>query len=183
VRTSRWTIIAGVLVAVAAIVVVIALLSNDSSGSSTPTDPSIAQHQNYHQEQYDAGIINAWPQEKNDQPVGDSLKSTWRYKTEKFTIVSTPADEASPPAAAANAARLEKQDLPSYRERGLKEIRLRGIPAVRWSYDLSGNTYVEYYFEECGISFVARGSAPPSLWGEISSFFHQMAGFITAKCD
>lgn len=184
-RTGPRKIVAGVLVALAVIAVAAVLLGGDSS-DSPDVDPAVTASQNYHQAQYDAGIANSWAPDGSDRRVGDYLESSWRYpgnRAAAFTIYSRMADETGSPAAAADLARVQIHKLPGYRERGLKDVRLRGLPAVRWAFDLPGTVYAEYFFEECGISLVTRASAPAGIWDELSSLFQRMAGLTTAKCD
>jgi hypothetical protein len=184
-RASRGKIVAGVLVALAVIVVAVVLFTGGSSDSPS-VDPTIATHQNYHQAQYDAGIANSWAPKGSDRRVGGYLESSWRYpfhQAAAFTIYSRTAGETGFPAAAADLARVQIHKLPGYRERGLKKIQLRGIPAVRWTFDLPGTAYAEYFFEECGIDLITRASAPADIWGELTSLFQRMATLTTAKCD
>jgi hypothetical protein len=182
---TRKTIVAGVLVVLAAIAAAAVLLGDDSDDSPS-VDPYITAHQNYHQAQYDTAIVNAWAQAGNDRRAGGYLESSWRYPLDQaaaFTVYSRTAGETGSPAAAADLARVQTHKLPGYHERGLKEIELRGIPAVRWSFDLAGTVYVEHFFEECGIDLVLRGSAPADTWNELASLFSEMATSTTAKCD
>jgi hypothetical protein len=176
-------IVAGVLVVLAAIAVAAVLLTGDSSDRPN-VDPYITMHQNYHQAQYAAGIINSWAPKESDRRAGGYLESSWHSSpATAFTIYSRTAGETGSPAAVADLARVQTDKLPGYRERGLKEVRLRGNPAVRWAFDLTGTVYSEYFFEECGISFITRGSAPAGIWGELSSLFQRMATSVTANCD
>jgi hypothetical protein len=185
VGAARWKIVAGILIALAVIVVAVVLLTGDSNDSPS-VDPTIATHQNYHQAQYDAGIANAWAPDGSDRRIGSYLESSWRYpfnQAAAFTIYSSTAGETGSPAAAADLARVQIHKLPGYRERGQKEIRLRGIPAVRWTFGLPGTVYVEYFFEECGIGLITRASAPAGIWDELASLFQRMATLTTANCD
>jgi hypothetical protein len=183
--SRKAIVIAGVVVILAAIAVVATQLGDDSSDHPN-VDPSIAEHQNYHQVQYDAGIVNAWAPAESDRQVGAYLESTWHYpldRTVAFTIDSRKADETGSSVAAANLAQLQFHKLYDYRERSLEPITLRGIPAVRWSFALGKTIFVEYFFEECDIDFIVRGTAPSDTWSELAPFFRQMAMGITAKCS
>jgi hypothetical protein len=182
---TRRTIVAGVLVVLAAIVVAAVLLSDDSSDRPY-VDPQIAEHQNYQQKQYAVGVVNSWPRDPSDRRVGGYLESSWHYPrsaASTFTVYSRAADETGSPAAVADLARVQTLKLPGYDERGLREEGLRGNQAVRWIFDLADTVYVEYFFEECGISFVTRGSAPSGIWHELSGFFREMTALTTANCD
>ena len=182
---TRKTAVIGVAV-VLAVIAVAAVLLGDDSNDLPHVNPRIAEHQNYHQVQYDAAIVNSWAPEKSDRRVGAYLESSWHYPADRaaaFTVSSRTADETDSLAAAADLARIQTRKLPDYREHGLKEVALRGIPAVRWSFDLAGAVYVEYFFEECDIDFVVSGMAPTDIWNELASFFHEMATEVTAKCS
>jgi hypothetical protein len=189
-RASRWIVVAvGLVVVVIGVAVVI--LTDDSSGPSHD-DPSNggtipANYQNYHQVQFGIAITNSWPRDKSDRRprVGDYLESIWRYPANpaaRVTVYSRSSDGSTPPAAAANLAQAQTRGLPDYEERGLKAITLRGHPAVRWNFALSDAIYLEYFLEECGVSLIFRGSAPRSVWPELSSIFDDTAKSITAKC-
>jgi hypothetical protein len=182
---TRRTIVAGVLVVLAAIAVETALLGCGSSDRPS-VERRITEHQNYHQKQYDAGIANPWPLVQSDRRVGDYLETSWYYPGDReasFTIYSRTADETGSPRTAADVARVQTLRLPGYSEGGLKEERIRDNPAVHWNFELGDAVYVEYFFEECGVEFVVRETAPSALWDELSSFFDQMSEMVTAKCD
>jgi hypothetical protein len=179
------TIVAGVLVGLAAIAVGAVLLGCGSSDDPS-ADPFSSAHQNYHQKQYAVAIANSWPADPSDLKVGDYLETSWHYPVTPvatFTVYSRTADETGSPEAAADLARVQMRRLPDYHERGMEKIEIRDTSAVRWSFDLADTVYVEYFFEECGIDLVARGSAPADTWGELASFFPEMATSITANCD
>jgi hypothetical protein len=179
------TIAAGVLAVLAAIAAAAVLLGNDSSDHPS-VNPRISEHQNYHQAQYDAAIVNSWAPGESDRRVGAYLESSWHYPRNPaaaFAVSSRTADETGSSASAAELARTQTRKLPDYHERGLKKIVLRGIPAARWSFDLGGTVYIEYFFEECGIAFIARGLAPSDIWNELADSFREMATETTAKCN
>jgi hypothetical protein len=190
-RASRWIIVAVALVVVV-IGVGVVILTDDSSGPSHD-DPSNggtipANYQNYHQVQFAIAITNSWPQDRSDRRprVGDYLESSWRYPSNPaagIAVYSRSGDESGSPVAAANLAQVQTRGLPGYEERGLKPTSLRGNPAVRWNFALSDAVYLEYFLEECGVSLVFRGSAPRSVWPELSSIFDDTAKSITAKCE
>jgi hypothetical protein len=184
---NRRTIVAGVLVVLAAIAVGAMLLGCGSSSDQPSIERRITEHQNYHQKQYDAGIANPWPLVQSDRPVGDYLETSWYYpgnRAATFTIYSRATDETDSPTAAADLARVQTLRLPGYREGSLKEEKIRGNPAVRWTFNLADAVFVELFFEECGVDFVVRETAPSSaLWDELVSFFDEMGEMVTAKCD
>jgi hypothetical protein len=163
------------------------VLSSCGGSSDQPSiDPRIAERQNYHQKQYDAGIANPWPIDRSDQRVGGYLETSWHAPgagAATFTIYSRTGDETGSPTATANVALVQTRKLPDYREGGVKAERLRETPAVRWSFDLGEIEYVEHFFEECGIGFIVREAAPPERWDALRPFFEEMSEMVSAKCD
>lgn len=182
---NRRSIVAGVLVVLAAIAVG-AMPGCGGSSDQPSIDPRVAERQNYHQKQYDAGISNPWPVDQSDRRVGDYLESSWHApgaEAATFTIYSRTADETGSPAATANLALVQTHRLPNYREGGVKAEKLRETPAVRWTFDLDEISYVEHFFEECGIDFIVREAAPPERWDALRPFFEEMSEMVSAKCD
>jgi hypothetical protein len=185
-RRRQAAIVAGVLVLLVLIVSAILLLTSGSGGDAPVVDPVIAAQQNYHQAQYAAGVSSGWPQDESDRRVGGYLESAWHDPASTvttFVIDSRASDEMGSPMAAAELARLQSRYLPHYKERGMKAIRLAGRPAVRWAFNAAGLAHLYYFFEECGISFVVRGSTPAVAWEALSGFFRGMATVITANCE
>jgi hypothetical protein len=176
----------GALVILLGIAVGVLLLTGGSDDDAPAVDPAITAQQNYHQAEYDAGVSSGWPQDASDRRVGSYLESAWHDPASSittFVIDSRPSDQANSPMATAELARVQVNQLKDYRERGLKRIRLRGNPAVRWAFDVGGEARLEYFFEECGTGFVVRGSTPAVAWEALSEFFRGMAAVITANCD
>jgi hypothetical protein len=171
-------------VLLAAVAVAVLLLAGGSGDEAPPVDPAIAAQQNYHQAQYDAGVSVGWPQGVSDRRVGRYLESAWHDgPVITYFIDSRASDETSSPLANAELARMQARHLPGYRERGMREIVLWTHPSVRLAYDVAGEAYVEYFFEECDTSFVVRGSMPPESWPPITEFMRGQAETITATCD
>jgi hypothetical protein len=184
-RRRRRARVGGGLVGVL-VIGIAALLLTGGSDETAAVDPAIAAQQNYHQAQYAAGVSSGWPQDASDRRVGHYLESAWHDPASSattFVIDSRSSEDAGSPIAAAELARVQTRELPGYRERGLKRIRLAGRPAVRWAFDVGGEARLEYFFEECGVSFVVRGSTPPVAWEALSGFFRGMATVITANCE
>jgi hypothetical protein len=184
-RRKTALLIGGGIALVAAIAAVVVLTSRSSD--NTPTiDPVITKQQNYHQAQYAAGVSSGWPQDSSDQRVGKYLESSWHdpvSTTIQYIIDSASAEEGASPMALAELARAQARELKDYRERGLQWSRLRGIPVVRWAYDAAGLSRIEFFFEECGIDIVARGSMAKPSFESFADFYRGMASTITAKCD
>lgn len=183
---NRRSIVASFLVVLAAIAVGAVLAGCGSSSDQPSVPPRVAERQNYHQKQYDAGISNPWPIDRSDRRVGAYLETSWHAPAAgaaTFTIYSRTADETGSPAAAANLALVQTSKLPDYREGGVKAEKLRETPSVRWSFELGELAYVEHFFEECGIDFIVREAAPPERWEALRPFFEEMSEMVSAKCD
>jgi hypothetical protein len=181
----KTALIAGALAVVVAIAAA-ALLLSGSSDSAPEIDPVITKQQNYHQKQYDAGVSSGWPQDSSDQRVGNYLESRWHDPASTsilYIIDSISAEEAAPPMALAELARAQARELKDYRERGLKWVHLRGIPVVRWAYEAANEGRIEFFFEECGIDIVARGSMAKTSFESFAGFYRGMASVITSNCD
>ena len=162
------------------------LLGCGSSDSAPEIDPVITKQQNHHQKQYDAGVSSGWPQDSSDQRVGNYLESSWHDPAGtkiKYIVDSVSAEEAAKPMVLAELARAQARELKDYRERGFEWVRLRGIPVLRWTYDAAGLGRIEFFFEECGIDIVARGSMAKVSFESFAEFYEGMASTITAKCD
>ncbi|MDX6609993.1 MAG: hypothetical protein QOF85_1918 [Solirubrobacterales bacterium] len=186
-RGRRAALVGGALVLLIGIAVAVLLLTRDSGEDTPAVDPAITKQQNYHQAEYAVGVSSGWPQDENDRRIGGNyLESAWHDPAStaaRFVIDSRPSDETGSPMASAELARIQAHQLPGYRQRGLKEITLWSHPAVRWAFDVAGEAWIEYFFEECGTSIVVRGSTPPVAWEPLTEFFRGMAETITANCE
>lgn len=138
----------------------------------------------YHQEEYD--FETTWNQGLSDRKVGSYLESVWHdpaiYSSE-LMIDSRPAEGAPPPLIAAELSRAQANWLPKYRERGLKRVKLGKRPAIRWAYYAAGEDRIEYFFEECGTSFIFRGSTAPISYEPFAEFYGHAAAQVKALCD
>lgn len=185
-KGHRSLLIGGAIALVAVIAVAAVLLTGGSDDDNPSVDPAITEQQNYHQEEYAAGVSSGWPQTKDDQHVGGYLESSWHDPASvdtTFVIDSRDAGESGTPTAASELARVQVQHLPRFRERGRKWIRLSGKPAIRWAYDVAGEAHLDYFFEECDTGFIVRGTTPPVAWEALAPFFRGMATVITANCE
>jgi hypothetical protein len=183
-RRWVWIAFAGGSLVLLAVIAVGVLLHSGSDDPTLGDRPSWVAH-NRHQAQYTAGIASAWPQYESDKPVGAYLESAWHdpetWQT-TFEVDSRHSDKTGSPMATAQLARVEARQVPSFRERGLEGVRLRGHPAVRWTYDIAGKPHVSYFFEECGTSIVTRGSSPPKTLGNFTEDFRGMSFSIEVRC-
>ena len=186
-RTRRaWGLLAGGLLVVLAGIAVVALaLSSGSDDSPTPAKTPSQVPPNRHQAQYDANIQSSWPQYKSDKPVGAYLESAWHDPASwatVFMVDSRHSDKAGSPMAAAQLARLEARQEPSFKERDLEMVKMRGLPIVRWTYAVGGKPYVNYFFEECGTHFVTTGWSPAGTRGNFTEDFYYMTNSVEATC-
>ncbi len=156
----------------AALLAILALLTG--CGSSSSADPA-----GYRVEFTD------WPQIERHKQVDGYVESAWRdpaYTYVIFAIDSRPADETGSPMANAQLARIQTTKLTGYRERGIRWIRLNGRPAVRWAFDVADRAHIEYFFEECGTSFLVRGTSGLYGFSSLSETFREKAVSIKTAC-
>lgn len=135
---------------------------------------------------YDVDIYNGWPQTADERKIGGYTESEWYDPANAqitIAIDSRSAQDAGTPGASAELARVQTSKLPGYRERGMKRMRVGGRQAIRWAFDVAGESHVEFFFEECGTSFVVRGTTIPVSFEALSESFYEMAATIKARCD
>lgn len=137
----------------------------------------------YHLAEYD--METGWAQETLDEKVGSYLESVWHDPasfSSKLIIDSQPAAGAPPPMAAAELTRVQANWLPKYRERSLKRVKLGKRSAIRLAYYAAGEDRITYFFEECGTSFIFRGSTVPIAYEPFSEFYGVVASRVKAVC-
>ncbi len=157
-----------------ALLAILALLAG--CGSSSQADPAA----------YRADIYDDWPQIENHKQVEGYDESAWRdpaYTYVIITIDSRAADETGSPLENAQLARVQTTRLHGYRERGMKWIRLGGRPAVRWAFDVGKQANIRWFFEECGVSFLVRGTTGLYGFQALSESMREMAATIKPACD
>jgi len=175
----------GLILVLAGVAVAVLALSSGSDTDALRKLPSQAPP-DIHQAQYDASISSSWPQYRDDKPVGAYLESAWHDPATwatAFMVDSRHSDTAGSPMAAAQLARLEARQEPSFKERDLEVVKLRGLPTVRWTYAVGGKPYVNYFFEECGTHFVTTGWSPAGTRGNFTEDFYYMTSSVEATCD
>lgn len=163
----------GVVLAAGLIALVLALYGCGGNGDEESTQPA----------HYAVDIYNGWPQLADEQQVGRYLESEWYDPADRevtIAIDSRVADQV-PPIADAELARVQTTDMPQYRERGLKRVKLSGRPAIRWDYGVAGESRVAFFFEACETDFVVRGRAFQTE-SYIDSF-REMAATIQPRCS
>jgi hypothetical protein len=162
---------------VTAALLAVLLLLTGCGGSSKPVDPSA----------YSIEINNGWPQVKREEKVGGYIENAWRDPESPIIAVDTRAanDDVGSPMANADLARVQTSELPEYKERGVKRVKLGGRPAVQWAYDTADErSGIDFFFEECGISFVVRGTMGQVAFVSLSQSVREMAETIKVKgCD
>jgi hypothetical protein len=162
---------------VAAVLFAALLLLTGCGGSSKPVDPTA----------YGIEIFNGWPQVKKEEKVGGYVENAWRDPVSPIIAVDTRAagEEAGSPMANADLARVQTSEIPEYKERGVKRVKLGRRPAVQWAYDTADERAgIDFFFEECGISFVIRGTMGQVAFEALSESIREMAETIKVKgCD
>lgn len=133
---------------------------------------------------YKVDIFNGWSHITKEKQVGRYIENAWRDPVSPIIAIdSTTADDTASPMANAELARIQSYQLPGYRERGTKWIRLGGRPAVRWAFDTAEERAgIDYFFEECGISFVVRGTMGQVAYEPLSEAMREMAATIKVDC-
>lgn len=161
--------------ATAALVAALLLLAGCGGGEKT-VDPAA----------YDVKPFNGWPQITKEEKVGGYVENAWRDpESPIFAVDSRPADETGSPMAEADLARVQTHELPGYKERGLKRVKLGGHPVIQWAFDTAEErSGIDFFFEECGVSFVARGAMGQFAFEALSESMREMAATIKVKgCD
>jgi hypothetical protein len=159
-----------------AVALLTALLLTSCGGSSKPVDPSA----------YSLTIIG-WPQVKKEEKVGGYIENAWRDPESPIIAVDTRAasDDVGSPMANADLARIQTSELPGYKERGFKRVKLGSRSAVSFAFDSAAERAgIDFFFEECGISFVVRGTMGQYGFEVIAPSIREMAESIKVKdCD
>ena len=84
---------------------------------------------------------------------------------------------------AAELTRMQANWLPKYKEIALKRVKLGGHSAIRLAYFAAGEDRIYYFFEECGVSIVFRGSTVPIAYEPFSEFYGVVASRIKPLCE
>ncbi len=157
--------------------------NSKESDASTVKRPS-ADEGVYHLAEYDTETT--WVNETLDQKEGHYLESIWHDPasfSSKLIIDSRPAEGAPPPMVAAELVRMQANWLPKYRERSLKRVKIAHHPAIRLAYFAAGEDRIYYFFEECGVSIVFRGSTIAYSYEPFSEFYGHVVSNIKPVCD
>jgi hypothetical protein len=159
----------------AGVILVASLLVAGCGGGSSSSDPS----------DYKVDILNGWSQITKEKRVGGYTENAWRDPVSPIIAIDTrPADETGSPMANADLAKIQTYQLPGYRERGVKRIKLGRRPAVQWGFDTANErSGIDFFFEECGISFIVRGTMGTVAFEAFEDSFREMAETIKAGCD
>jgi hypothetical protein len=159
-----------------AVVLTASALLAGCGGSDDPVDPTAYTVQPFR-----------WPQVAKEKETDGWIENAWRdpaYSYVIMTIDSRSTDETGSPLENAQLARVHTTDLQGYRERGMRWIRLSGKPAVRWAFDVGKQANIRWFFEECGVSFLVRGTTGLYGFEALSESFREMAETIKVKdCD
>jgi hypothetical protein len=151
------------------------LLLTGCGSSSKPADPTA----------YSIKVFNGWPQVKKEEKVGGYVENAWRDPESPIIAVdSRPSEETGSPMANAELAQIQTYELPGYEEKrgGLKKVKLGSRPAIRFAYyTAEERSGIDFFFEECGISFVVRGTMGQVAFAALSESVQEMAETIKVK--
>lgn len=188
VRSGTVALIAASLALVAGLAAALVLSGcgggRSDQATAEPRPKSVPPH--FHQAHYDVRIYNGWPQYESDKRIGSYLESAWHdggNAAVDILIDSRASDDTGSPIANAELARIQAEQLPSYRARDLKKIMIGTQPAVQLGFALPGKAYFDYFFERCGTSIIIRGWMPPSYFATYAESFREMASSIKVVCD
>lgn len=157
-------------------ILVISLVIVGCGGSSSSPDPAA----------YDVEPFNGWPQITNEEKVGGYVENAWRDpESPIFAVDSRPAEETGSPMANADLALVQTRELPGYKERWLKKVKLAGRPTIEWAFDTADErSGIDFFFEECGVSFVTRGTMGQIAFEALSQSMREMTRTVKVKgCD
>jgi hypothetical protein len=159
----------------AVILLTLALSVGGCGGSEAATGPA----------RYEVTINNGWPQTADEIRVGHFLESAWRDPVGPIiTIDSRLAEETGSPLANAELAKVQTSQLPDYRERVFKKIKLGGRPTWQWGFDISKEeSRFELFFEECDTAFIVRGSMGTVGYEAFADSFREMTSTLKGDCD
>jgi|SRR6476469_4584238 len=134
---------------------------------------------------YDITIHNGWPQIADEKRVGRYLESAWRDPVGPIIRVNSRLSaETGSPLANAELARVQTSQLPDYRERLFKKIKLGNRQTVQWGFDISKEeSRFEIFFEECDTAFIVRGSMGTIGYEAFAYAFREMTESLKAHCD
>lgn len=184
-KLPRVALAGGLLLLVAGAAIAALLLSGSSNGQQVGERPSWVAH-NQQQALYTAGVSSAWPEFRNDKRVGDYMESAWHDGVNwgtRFVVDARSSNGAHSPMETALLLRAHAQRLPRYEELGLKKVTLRGNSAVRWAFNIAGRPRLDYFFEECDVSFVTRGTSPPGTFRNFADDFRGLSYSVEARCN
>jgi|GEM_PF-2682106 len=162
------------LTATGAATLLAALLLMAGCGSSDKTvDPTA----------YDVEPFNGWPQITKEEKVGGYVENAWLDPASPiFAVDSRPADETGSPTASAGLALVQTHELPGYKERWMKKVNLAGRPTIELAFDTADErSGIDFFFEECGISFVTRGTMGQVAFAALSQSMREMTRTIKVK--
>jgi hypothetical protein len=134
---------------------------------------------------YHVEINNGWNQFSKDKKIGGYIESAWRDPESPIIAIDTRAsDETGSPMASADLARVQTSGLPGYRDLEVKpQITLGGHQMVQWGFHTADERAgYDLFFEDCGISFIVRGTMGTRSYWDYVRAFREMAKTIKADC-
>lgn len=170
----------------AALLVAALFLAGCGGSSDTTTGQEVkAEPPLYHQALYDFEPFNGAVQAESDKRIGNTLESVWADPNNAQASITVTASTESPnsPREEAELLRQQMKQLPGYRERSFKAVKLRGRPATQWTYEIAGIGRVTYYFEACDIHYGFIANAFEEPFGiPIELRYRRLAKLIVPVC-
>jgi hypothetical protein len=128
-----------------------------------------------------------WTTEHDDEEQGGGfMRSQWRDPADSNTSVLVDAQKEDMSAQEkADEVRSAVARTGGFRDLGMQETTMNGVPAVKWEFEVSGDRRVDYFVhdDECGLSVAVLGSTSPGAWDLRSETFSEIADSLALDCD
>jgi hypothetical protein len=127
-----------------------------------------------------------WTTEHDDEEQpGGFLRAQWRDPADSETSVLIDAQEEDLSAQEkADDVRSAVARTGGFRDLGMSDTTMNGLPAVKWEFEVSGDHRVDYFVhnDECGLSAAVLGSTHPSTWEARRDTFSEIADSLALDC-
>jgi hypothetical protein len=155
-----------------------------ASAPPTTTTPVLAQYTPYQGPGYTARIPTGWATESDAADHGSYVESVFRDPTDpnsSITIDLTPNVTESPAASAAQV-HSDTAKTPGYSELDFEPTTIRDRDAFEWSFKVSGDRRVDFFFNDCGNGLALLGSAPPGVYPSVKPVFQAVVESVQGDC-
>ncbi len=164
----------------------VVLLSGCGGSSDAPATQQVkAEPPLYHQALYDFETFGGAIQVESDKRIGNTLESVWADPNNALATITVTASTESPNLSREEAelSREQMKQLPGYRERSFKAVKLRGRPATQWTYEIAGIGRGAYFFEACDVHYAFIANAFEEPFGvPIELRYRRIAKLIVPVC-